>query len=204
MTYHRDLLKLEAHFWPASQINEKQKHYMTKKKEKNAIAVPQPTCREWSSCNLSCPPPAGADFTNTFRSLSQISCPTEGEGEEGGEHVKKASDLLLEQCATLEELKAANKPTMDPRWAAYTPNCVSSISYHYRWHSGKINLQVYHGLSLNDLAPNFKTIAIFRNIKLRPVLKLYLIFDYIQKLWFAKWRFVFKCKIKLDLSVIRR
>lgn len=61
------------------------------------------------------PPPAGADFTNTFRSLSQISCPTEGEGEEGGEHVKKASDLLLEQCATLEELKAANKPTMDPR-----------------------------------------------------------------------------------------
>ncbi|KAI3370800.1 hypothetical protein L3Q82_007336 [Scortum barcoo] len=55
----------------------------------------------------------GADFTNTFRSLSQISCPTEGESEE--EEVKKASDLLLEQCASLEELKAANKPTMDPR-----------------------------------------------------------------------------------------
>ncbi len=64
-------------------------------------------------CNLFCPRPAGADFTNTFRSLSQISCPTEGENE--GEEVKKASDLLLEQCASLEELKAANKPTMDPR-----------------------------------------------------------------------------------------
>ncbi|KAM9754047.1 selenoprotein O1 [Menidia menidia] len=57
----------------------------------------------------------GADFTNTFRSLSQISCPTgeETEGEE--ELVKKAMELLLEQCASLEELKAANQPTMDPR-----------------------------------------------------------------------------------------
>lgn len=57
----------------------------------------------------------GADFTNTFRSLSQISCPTEGENEGDVELVKKATDLLLEQCASLEELKAANKPTMDPR-----------------------------------------------------------------------------------------
>lgn len=55
----------------------------------------------------------GADFTNTFRSLSQISCPGEGETEE--DVVRKASDLLLEQCASLEELKAANKPSMDPR-----------------------------------------------------------------------------------------
>lgn len=58
---------------------------------------------------------AGADFTNTFRCLSQISCPTEGEGEDEEEQVKKATELLLEQCATREELKAANKPTMDPR-----------------------------------------------------------------------------------------
>ncbi|KAF1387095.1 hypothetical protein PFLUV_G00101710 [Perca fluviatilis] len=57
----------------------------------------------------------GADFTNTFRSLSQISCPTEGQSEEEDELVKKATDLLLEQCASSEELKAANKPTMDPR-----------------------------------------------------------------------------------------
>lgn len=57
----------------------------------------------------------GADFTNTFRSLSQISCPTEGQSEAGEELVKKATDLLLEQCASLEELKAANKPSMDPR-----------------------------------------------------------------------------------------
>ncbi|KAM4573370.1 selenoprotein O1 [Odontesthes bonariensis] len=57
----------------------------------------------------------GADFTNTFRSLSQISCPSEGETEGEEEPVKKATDLLLEQCASLEELKAANQPTMDPR-----------------------------------------------------------------------------------------
>lgn len=57
----------------------------------------------------------GADFTNTFRSLSQISCPSEGDGEGEEDCVKKATDLLMEQCASLEELKAANKPTMDPR-----------------------------------------------------------------------------------------
>uniref|UniRef100_A0A672H0F4 Selenoprotein O n=1 Tax=Salarias fasciatus TaxID=181472 RepID=A0A672H0F4_SALFA len=57
----------------------------------------------------------GADFTNTFRSLSQISCPTEGQSDGEGDAVKKATDLLLEQCASIEELKAANKPTMDPR-----------------------------------------------------------------------------------------
>ncbi|XP_067090912.1 selenoprotein O1 isoform X2 [Osmerus mordax] len=56
----------------------------------------------------------GADFTNTFRSLSQISCPAEGEdGEEG--LVRQATELLLQQCTSLEELKAANKPSMDPR-----------------------------------------------------------------------------------------
>ncbi|KAL6107063.1 selenoo [Pungitius sinensis] len=57
----------------------------------------------------------GADFTNTFRGLSQISCPAEGESEAGEELVKKATALLLEQCASFEELKAANKPAMDPR-----------------------------------------------------------------------------------------
>lgn len=64
-------------------------------------------------------PLAGADFTNTFRCLSQITCPTDEEGEEEEDQVKKATALLLEQCSTLEELKAANKPTMDPRWATH-------------------------------------------------------------------------------------
>nr|XP_061813304.1 protein adenylyltransferase SelO-1, mitochondrial-like isoform X1 [Nerophis lumbriciformis] len=57
----------------------------------------------------------GADFTNTFRSLSQISSPSEGENDSEDEVVKQAAKLLMEQCASLEELKAANKPTMDPR-----------------------------------------------------------------------------------------
>lgn len=55
----------------------------------------------------------GADFTNTFRCLSQISCPSEGENEE--DILRQATELLLKQCTSLEELKAANKPTMDPR-----------------------------------------------------------------------------------------
>uniref|UniRef100_A0A1A8MN15 Selenoprotein O n=1 Tax=Nothobranchius pienaari TaxID=704102 RepID=A0A1A8MN15_9TELE len=56
----------------------------------------------------------GADFTNTFRSLSLICCPTEAETG-GEEDLKRTADLLLHQCASLEELKAANKATMDPR-----------------------------------------------------------------------------------------
>lgn len=55
----------------------------------------------------------GADFTNTFRCLSQISFPTEGENEE--EVLSRGAQLLVEQCASIDELKAANKPTMDPR-----------------------------------------------------------------------------------------
>lgn len=68
---------------------------------------------EWLSfvlCDFS-----GADFTNSFRCLSQISCPAEGEAVEGNEVVRQATELLLQQCSSLEELKAASKPTMDPR-----------------------------------------------------------------------------------------
>ncbi|KAL7878663.1 hypothetical protein AOLI_G00096370 [Acnodon oligacanthus] len=57
----------------------------------------------------------GADFTNTFRSLSQISCPVEGEAVDDTEAIKQATELLLQQCASLQELKAASRPTMDPR-----------------------------------------------------------------------------------------
>ncbi|KAM9854679.1 selenoprotein O1 [Aulostomus maculatus] len=57
----------------------------------------------------------GADFTNSFRSLSRISCPAEGASQGEEDLVKEATAILLEQCASLEELKAANKPTMDPR-----------------------------------------------------------------------------------------
>lgn len=59
---------------------------------------------------------AGADFTNTFRSLSQISCPSEDDGEDDEEQLSRGAELLLQQCSSWEELKAANKPTMDSRW----------------------------------------------------------------------------------------
>lgn len=55
----------------------------------------------------------GADFTNTFRSLSQVCWP--GEGEVEADALKQAADLLLEQCASLQEFKDASRPTMDPR-----------------------------------------------------------------------------------------
>lgn len=59
---------------------------------------------------------AGADFTNTFRSLSQIPCPSEEDGEDEEEQLRRGAELLLQQCSSWEELKAANNPTMDPRW----------------------------------------------------------------------------------------
>lgn len=80
--------------------------------QRNARTTPR-SC-DITTSGVLCVPVAGADFTNTFRCLSLISCPAEGEGEEE-EEARKAAELLLEQCATLEELKSANKPTMDPR-----------------------------------------------------------------------------------------
>lgn len=53
----------------------------------------------------------GADFTNTFRLLSRVPWPEEGDGEL--DTVGPVADLILEQCASIEELKVANKPTMD-------------------------------------------------------------------------------------------
>uniref|UniRef100_A0A671SZV1 Selenoprotein O n=1 Tax=Sinocyclocheilus anshuiensis TaxID=1608454 RepID=A0A671SZV1_9TELE len=52
----------------------------------------------------------GADFTNTFRLLSAVSCPA-GEQKDSTDSVV---ELIVEQCASLEELKVANNPTMQP------------------------------------------------------------------------------------------
>uniref|UniRef100_A0A671VIF9 Selenoprotein O n=1 Tax=Sparus aurata TaxID=8175 RepID=A0A671VIF9_SPAAU len=55
----------------------------------------------------------GADFTNTFRLLSRVPWPEEGDSE--GATAGPAVDLILQQCASVEELKVANKPTMEDR-----------------------------------------------------------------------------------------
>ncbi|KAE8281626.1 hypothetical protein D5F01_LYC20620 [Larimichthys crocea] len=55
----------------------------------------------------------GADFTNTFRLLSRVPWPVDGDSERAT--VGPVVDLILEQCATIEELKVANKPTMEDR-----------------------------------------------------------------------------------------
>uniref|UniRef100_H3C5Q0 Uncharacterized protein n=1 Tax=Tetraodon nigroviridis TaxID=99883 RepID=H3C5Q0_TETNG len=76
----------------------------------------------------------GADFTNTFRCLSQITCPAEDDGEEEEEQ------LLLEQCASLEELKAANKTTMDPRELAMLLSMAQSNSALFQMISDRVTL----------------------------------------------------------------
>ena len=55
----------------------------------------------------------GADFTNTFRLLSRVPWPEEGDCER--EAVGPVVDLILQQCSSIEELKVANKPTMEDR-----------------------------------------------------------------------------------------
>ncbi|XP_041833016.1 selenoprotein O2 isoform X2 [Melanotaenia boesemani] len=55
----------------------------------------------------------GADFTNTFRLLSRVPWPEDGDNERTT--VGPVVDLILEQCASIEELKVANKPTMEDR-----------------------------------------------------------------------------------------
>uniref|UniRef100_A0A3Q2PRS0 Selenoprotein O n=1 Tax=Fundulus heteroclitus TaxID=8078 RepID=A0A3Q2PRS0_FUNHE len=56
---------------------------------------------------------AGADFTNTFRLLSRVPWPEKGDDERVT--VGPVADLIVEQCASIEELKVANKPTMEDR-----------------------------------------------------------------------------------------
>uniref|UniRef100_A0A8C1JHG3 Selenoprotein O n=1 Tax=Cyprinus carpio TaxID=7962 RepID=A0A8C1JHG3_CYPCA len=50
----------------------------------------------------------GADFTNTFRLLSAVSCPA-GE-QKDRDRTDSVVELIVEQCASLEELKVANHP----------------------------------------------------------------------------------------------
>ncbi|KAM6895251.1 selenoprotein O2 [Xenentodon cancila] len=55
----------------------------------------------------------GADFTNTFHLLNRVPWPEEGDTERAT--VGPVVDLILEQCASVEELKVANQPTMEER-----------------------------------------------------------------------------------------
>jgi len=59
----------------------------------------------------------GADFTNTFRSLSRIELPVSRDVHDDTCVVglEEVLNYLLLQCATLDELKLANAPQMDPR-----------------------------------------------------------------------------------------
>lgn len=58
---------------------------------------------------------AGADFTNTFHLLSSFPVGPEPQG------MPEFLDALTAQCASLEELKLAFRPQMDPRWVPRSP-----------------------------------------------------------------------------------
>ena len=58
-----------------------------------------------------------ADFTNTFRGLSELLLP----GSSGYEQSKEDTlQYILSQCATVEELKKIHKPKMDPRFSIHS------------------------------------------------------------------------------------
>jgi len=53
----------------------------------------------------------GADFTNTFRGLSQLQMSTNL-----SESLADVKSYVMQQCSTLEELHNAHAPRMDPQW----------------------------------------------------------------------------------------
>ena len=55
----------------------------------------------------------GSDFTNCFRCLSRLSLPG---CTDHAQSRAEALNYILTQCSTLEELRAACAPKMDPRW----------------------------------------------------------------------------------------
>lgn len=68
----------------------------------------------------------GADFTNTFYLLS--SCPVGPEAPGLAEFLT----ALMEQCASLEELRLAFRPQMDPRWVLRS--CFLGICFRKKRH----------------------------------------------------------------------
>jgi serine/tyrosine/threonine adenylyltransferase len=65
----------------------------------------------------------GADFTNTFRSLSRLSIPSSDDARcDANADLKELAELknyLLQQCATVDELKLSYTPKLDPRLFFY-------------------------------------------------------------------------------------
>jgi len=53
---------------------------------------------------------SGADFTNTFRSLSRLNM-----SGDVSESVSAVKSYLIQQCATLDELQNFYSPNMDPQ-----------------------------------------------------------------------------------------
>ena len=70
----------------------------------------------------------GADFTNSFRCLSQISLPGSDNHEET---LQETKEYLLKQCSTVEEMKKTCQPRMNQRLSQF-----SIVIYKYM-HSAK-------------------------------------------------------------------
>lgn len=67
--------------------------------------------REFIESFLTTMEETGADFTNSFRSLSNLPLP----GLSGIESQEALLEYLLTQSSTVEEMRKANQPKMDPR-----------------------------------------------------------------------------------------
>uniref|UniRef100_A0A8C6V184 Selenoprotein O n=1 Tax=Neogobius melanostomus TaxID=47308 RepID=A0A8C6V184_9GOBI len=74
----------------------------------------------------------GADFTNTFRLLSLVPWPeqehSQRDPEEDGGTVDSVVEHILQQCASIEELKVSNQPTMEQRELAMILSMAQSNS----------------------------------------------------------------------------
>ncbi|KAK7093051.1 hypothetical protein V1264_008706 [Littorina saxatilis] len=89
------------------------KHYTTKMRKKLGLRQKAfPEDKEMVDSLLKTMEETGSDFTNTFRCLSRMPLPGVAEFESKRSGVL---DYLVTQCSTVEEMKKACSPRMDPR-----------------------------------------------------------------------------------------
>ncbi|CAH1772892.1 unnamed protein product [Owenia fusiformis] len=89
-----------------------EQHYMEKMRKKFGLNKELPNDKDLVDSFLATMHKTGADFTNSFRSLSKLSLPGSADFDYKLELLKRR---LLEQCCTLEQLKKTYAPRMDPR-----------------------------------------------------------------------------------------
>nr|KAG5693334.1 hypothetical protein BaRGS_017627 [Batillaria attramentaria] len=89
------------------------KHYTSRMRRKFGLLRKElPEDKDLVESFLKTMEETGADFTNSFRCLSRLPLPGMANFEPCR---KELLDYLMTQCSTVEEMKKANQPRMDPR-----------------------------------------------------------------------------------------